>query len=101
MLDKKLKELKKVIKEVLARVNLKEIIMLIYQRIQKLVSLNLFFQQKENKKIILRQKMRKIQNNYSLSIRLLKVIVSHRSNKIKVVIRTIYNSVIISKSRKQ
>ena len=100
-MDKKLKELKKVIKEVLALVSMKEIIMLIYQRIQKLVSLNLFFQQKENKKIILRQKMRKIQNNYSLSIRLLKVIVSHRSNKIKVVIRTIYNSVIISKSRKQ
>jgi hypothetical protein len=99
--DKKLKELKKVIKEVLALVSMKEIIMLIYQRIQKLVSLNLFFQQKENKKIILRQKMRKSQINYSLSIRLLKVIVSHRSNKIKVVIRTIYNSVIISKSRKQ
>ncbi len=100
-MDKKLKELKKVIKEVLALVSMKEIIMLIYQRIQKLVSLNLFFQQKENKKIILRQKMRKSQINYSLSIRLLKVIVSHRSNKIKVVIRTIYNSVIISKSRKQ
>ena len=100
-MDKKLKELKKVIKEVLALVSMKEIIMLIYQRIQKLVSLNLFFQQKENKKIILRQKMRKSQINYSLSIRLLKVIVSLRSNKIKVVIQMKYNSVIISKSRKQ